>query len=217
MLREQIRPAVHLAILLLCAQTWHWWNAWLLAGVLQIGTVAYQLVLVRKNPEVLNARGTRRRGAKKQDRIFLVLLGLVGLGAPVVGALDAGAPGWSGAPWAIAFGVALLLAGYAGTTWAMAFNAHFEVMVRIQTDRNHRVCSDGPYRHLRHPGYAFGMLALWSIPLLLGSAWAALPIAGLTLVTVVRTGFEDRTLRAELQGYQDYAQAVRHRLVPGVW
>jgi protein-S-isoprenylcysteine O-methyltransferase Ste14 len=216
-LREQMRPAVHLAILLGCARTVCWWNAWLLAGALQVATIAYHLVLIRKNPAVLDARGTRHDGAKRQDRVFLGFLALFGAGAPVVAGLDAGAPGWTGGPSAVALGVALLLLGFAGTTWAMAVNAHFEVTVRIQADRNHRVVSDGPYRLVRHPGYAFGLLALGSVPLMLGSVWAWLPIGGLLLVTGARTAFEDRTLRAELAGYQAYAQVVRYRLVPGVF
>jgi protein-S-isoprenylcysteine O-methyltransferase Ste14 len=216
-LREQIRPAVHLAILLGCAHTWRWWNAWLLAGALQAVTIVYHLILVRRNPAVLDARGTRHRDAKKRDRVYLGFLGLFGAAAPVVAGLDAGAPGWTGVVPGIAAGGALLLLGFVGTTWAMTVNAHFEVTVRIQNDRGHRVVDDGPYRLVRHPGYAFGLLALGSVPLMLGSAWAWVPIGGLALTTLLRTAFEDRTLRAELPGYQAYAQTVRYRLVPGVF
>jgi protein-S-isoprenylcysteine O-methyltransferase Ste14 len=215
--REQLRPAIHLAILLGCAGTWRWWNAWLTAGTLQLATIVYHLVLVETNPAVLNARGTRHKGSKKRDWLYLALLGLFGLAAPVVAAFDAGRPGWSGPPWAIALGVALLLAGLVGTTWAMVHNAHFEVTVRIQTDRDHRVCSEGPYRLMRHPGYSFGLLALWSVPPLLGSSLAVLPTLGATVVIVARTAFEDATLHGELEGYATYARGVRHRLVPGVW
>jgi protein-S-isoprenylcysteine O-methyltransferase Ste14 len=215
--REQLRPAIYLAILLGCAGTWRWWNAWLMVGALQLATIVYHRVLVRKNPAVLNARGTRHEGSKKRDWIFLGLLGLFGLAAPVVAALDAGQPGWSGPPWAIVLGLALLLPGFVGTTWAMAHNAHFEVTVRIQTDRNHRVCSEGPYRLMRHPGYAFGLLALWSVPLLLGSPLAVWPTLGATATMAARTAFEDATLHAELDGYPAYARDVRHRLIPGVW
>jgi protein-S-isoprenylcysteine O-methyltransferase Ste14 len=99
----------------------------------------------------------------------------------------------------------------------MIHNAHFEVTVRIQTDRAHRVCSEGPYRWIRHPGYAFGLLALWSVPPLLGSPLAVLPTLGTTAAIVARTAFEDATLHAELDGYPAYARGVRHRLIPGVW
>jgi protein-S-isoprenylcysteine O-methyltransferase Ste14 len=215
--REQLRPAIHLTILLGCATTWRWWNAWLMAGTLQLATITYHLILVERNPAVLNARGTRHEGSKRRDRVFLALLGLFGLAAPVVAAVDAGRPGWSGSSWTIVLGLVLLLAGLVGTTWAMAHNAHFEVTVRIQDDRDHRVCSEGPYRLVRHPGYAFGLLTLWSVPLLLGSLLAVWPTLGATGVIAARTAFEDATLRAELDGYAAYAQSVRRRLLPGVW
>jgi hypothetical protein len=96
-------------------------------------------------------------------------------------------------------------------------HVHFEVTIRIQVDRDHRVCSDGPYRLVRHPGYAFGLLALWSVPLLLGPLLAAWPTLGATGVIVARTAFEDATLHAELDGYAAYTQGLRHRLLPGVW
>lgn len=188
-----------------------------MAGTLQLATITYHLTLVERNPAILNARGTRHKGSKKRDWVFLALLGLFGLAAPVVAAFDAGRPGRSGSPGTIVLGMALLLAGFVGTTWAMAHNVHFEVTIRIQMDRDHRVCSEGPYRLVRHPGYAFGLLALWSVPLLLGSLLAVWPTLGATGVIVARTAFEDATLQAELDGYAAYAQGVRHRLLPGVW
>jgi len=75
-------------------------------------------------------------------------------------------------------------------------NAFFSTVVRVQSDRGHKVCSDGPYRFVRHPGYV-GVLA--------------------GALLVVRTALEDRTLRTALAGYADYAARVRYRLAPGIW
>jgi protein-S-isoprenylcysteine O-methyltransferase Ste14 len=93
---------------------------------------------------------------------------------------------------------------------------HFEPTVRVQTDRGHTVIDAGPYALVRHPGYADVLLRL-GIPLALGSCWALIPAGISYLVLVVRTVLEDRTLRAELPGYQEYAQRVRYRLVRSVW
>jgi len=74
-----------------------------------------------------------------------------------------------------------------------------------------------PYRYVRHPGYVGGILFQLGTPLLLGSLWTLIP-AGLTvLLLVVRTALEDKTLLNELEGYREYAQQTRYRLVPGVW
>ncbi len=215
---EQLRvPVLFLGLPLAFAGTSRWWNAWLLAGAMQLLTAAHLLVLLRWNPALLNARGSRQEGSKKLDRLFLAGFGALGVATPAVAALDAGAVGWTGSISSIVAGLALLLTGYAGSTWAMAINRHFERTVRIQDDRDHRVIRDGPYRYVRHPGYAAAVFLFCALPPLLGSVWAALPVAALTLVLVARTAFEDRTLQHELRGYEDYARQTRYRLLPGVW
>jgi protein-S-isoprenylcysteine O-methyltransferase Ste14 len=90
-------------------------------------------------------------------------------------------------------------------------------MVRIQTERGHQVVSSGPYRWLRHPGYAGALLTYLATPFFLDSRWALLAALFLTVVLVIRTSLEDRTLQEELTGYREYAGRVRFRLLPGVW
>lgn len=103
------------------------------------------------------------------------------------------------------------------TIWAMAANRFFSGLVRIQSERGHTTVTGGPYRWLRHPGYAATILADLAAPLVLGSLWALIP-GGLTgAIIVIRTALEDRTLQAELAGYREYTRRVRYRLLPGVW
>jgi len=215
--REEIRPVLYLLLMAILAGTWKWWNAWTFAAVLQVTTIVYHVILVKKNPEVLNARGTRQQGTKTVDKWLLGTMALLGLAVPVIAALEVGEAGWTAPLWMLTAGVALVVCGMVGITWSMAVNRHFEVTVRIQQDRQHRVITGGPYAYLRHPGYAFGLLAVIGCPLVLGSSWAMLATACLTVVLVVRTAFEDRTLQKELEGYRDYKVKVRWRLVPGVW
>ncbi|MGB0068047.1 MAG: isoprenylcysteine carboxylmethyltransferase family protein, partial [Isosphaeraceae bacterium] len=111
----------------------------------------------------------------------------------------------------------LLVAGLAGMTWAESVNKFFEQTVRIQTDRGHRVIDTGPYALVRHPGYVAACLLFMGMPLALGSLWALIPAVLSCLLLVLRTIWEDRTLRDELVGYEEYTQRVRYRLVPGVW
>jgi protein-S-isoprenylcysteine O-methyltransferase Ste14 len=99
----------------------------------------------------------------------------------------------------------------------MAVNRFFAVTVRIQTERGHAVADTGPYRYVRHPGY-IGMIAFTlASPVALGSWRALVPAAVVAVALVVRTALEDRTLRAELPGYTDYAARVPQKLVPGLW
>ncbi|HEY73495.1 MAG TPA: hypothetical protein G4N99_09515 [Thermoflexia bacterium] len=70
---------------------------------------------------------------------------------------------------------------------------------------------------MRHPGYTGNILVWPCTALTLGSWWAMLPAVGIVLIYVLRTALEDRTLQAELDGYKEYTQQVRYRLLPGVW
>jgi len=137
---------------------------------------------------------------------------------PLVAALDQRFR-WTGdlpTGWHI-FGALLLAGGYALLGWAMLANAFFSTAIRIQSDRGHTVCRSGPYRLVRHPGYVAFSLQSLAAAALLGSLWALLPGAAAVALLVLRTALEDRMLRAELPGYEDFAAEVRYRLVPGVW
>jgi protein-S-isoprenylcysteine O-methyltransferase Ste14 len=108
-------------------------------------------------------------------------------------------------------------AGYGLFLWAMASNAYFTNVVRIQTDRGHQVQSGGPYRWVRHPGYSGTILAMLATPFLLGSGWALVPAVCSTGLFFLRTALEDRTLRAELPGYEEFTRRTRFRIIPGIW
>ena len=99
----------------------------------------------------------------------------------------------------------------------MVVNPFFKKTVRIQTENEHRVIDTGPYAYVRHPGDVGFVGCIISTPLLLASARAFLPALISVLLLLIRTALEDRMLRYELAGYQEYANRVRFRLIPGVW
>jgi protein-S-isoprenylcysteine O-methyltransferase Ste14 len=103
------------------------------------------------------------------------------------------------------------------SSWAVIANKFFSDVIRIQTDRGHTTVSDGPYRFVRHPGYVGMILYSLATPVLLDSPWALIPGGLAVLLIVVRMVVEDRTLLAELDGYQEYAARVHYRLLPGIW
>ena len=127
--------------------------------------------------------------------------------------------GWSPAfsTWLNISGIFLIALGFAFAAWALAENRFFSTLMRIQTDRGHVVCDSGPYRIVRHPGYAGNLLATPGIALALGSAWTLIPVGVALVVAVIRTALEDRTLQNELPGYQEYTSRVRYRLLPGIY
>ncbi len=199
---------------------WQWWEAWAFAGISIAGFAASRLLVARRHPGLLaeRARFMQHDDATAWDKVIAPVVGLGGGLIPLVAGLDV-LFGWS-PQFSLALKVAALMmivAGYGLGTYAMLENQFFSGLVRLQTDRGHRVVSGGPYRWLRHPGYVGALLAFLGTPLLLDSRWAFLPAILIAIVMIVRTALEDRFLQAELPGYRDYARRVRYRLLPGVW
>ena len=114
---------------------------------------------------------------------------------------------------------ALLISGLSlgWSLWAVRSNRFFIPVIRIQSERGHRVVSSGPYGWVRHPGYAGLVLGAPAFPLALGSWLGLLPAAIVSFLFLRRTAHEDRFLRQHLDGYEEYAGRVRYRLIPGLW
>ena len=194
-----------------------WPMAWAYLVILIASTIA---LLVLGDREMLLLRSHKEKGAKTWDP-FLAGASFILFwpGSNVVAGLDYGRLHIS-PPIPMPIRLIALLAfafGLAFAVWAMLANKFFTKFVKIQTDREHTVITNGPYAYVRHPGYAGSSLAFIALPVALGSLLALLPAsAGLSL-WVVRTYLEDRTLHKELNGYSQYASRVRWRLIPGIW
>jgi len=118
--------------------------------------------------------------------------------------------------WAWVY-LGFFILGNALFSWAMISNYFFSTSVRIQFDRNRTVATGGPYCYVRHPGYVGFIVFNLAAPLILGSFWALIPAGITTVLFILRTAFEDRTLLEELEGYKEYAEKVQYRLLPGIW
>jgi len=114
-------------------------------------------------------------------------------------------------------GLVLLAVALGLSAWAIHVNEFFSSAVRLQPERGQRIIRTGPYRFLRHPGYAGGFIGLVGGTLALGTWWGFLPAAISAVSMVRRTLIEDRMLQAELHGYADYARDVPYRVAPGIW
>jgi len=196
----------------------NWWSAWVLIALTATWSAATAVVILRNRPDLLAERLGPRKGAKRWDTLLMGVHGLMQLGVYVLAGLDH-RYGWSARPpMSVQIAAFVICAfGYGLVVWATASNPFFSQIVRIQTERGHTVVRSGPYRHVRHPAYAGGILTQLSIPILLASWWALLLSSMDACLMVLRTFLEDRTLMAELPGYSEYARRVRRRLIPGLW
>jgi protein-S-isoprenylcysteine O-methyltransferase Ste14 len=195
-----------------------WVRGWLFLGAFVALTIPSLVYLRRTNPEIFAARSRIHQGTKTWDKVILSLLLPSMLLEIVLASLDSGRFHWSSVPaWATALGYAFLALGYLVSVWAYRFNKFAEPGVRVQKERGQQVIDGGPYAWIRHPVYLGGLFIAACIPLTLGSWWALIPAAVGSATILVRIRLEERTLRDELEGYGEYMDRVRWRLVPRVW
>jgi protein-S-isoprenylcysteine O-methyltransferase Ste14 len=189
--------------------------------VLGLGSfIISRYLAARKNPGILAERSKfmQHENAQSWDKKIIPVAGVMGIVIAVVAGLDK-LLGWTapfGLVWVL-IGLVMIILGYAFSSYALIENSFFSGMVRLQSERGHYVISSGPYRWVRHPGYAGALLAYIFVPVLLNSWWAFIPALITVALYVVRTRLEDRFLRENLEGYREYAKRVRYRLLPGVW
>jgi protein-S-isoprenylcysteine O-methyltransferase Ste14 len=206
--------------LFLAAGTVVWPAGWAFLVLFFGFTVAISLWLLRHNPGLLTERmtGIGKPDQKTWDKVFYALANVVFLAWLIVMPLDAVRFHWSQIPgWVPVVGAILLLSSFALFFLTFRENAYLSPAVRVQTERGHTVVSTGPYQYVRHPMYATAIIFLIGTTLLLGS-WTGL-VVGLILVVgiAVRAVQEERTLLAELPGYDAYLAQVKCRLIPYIW
>ncbi len=204
---------------LLISWRWNWVEAWIYATCNILSFVISRLIAARSNPGLIKerARILDHPDAAPFDKVLAPLLGICSLCILVAAGIEArySPPVFNLAEEILALTV--LLAGYVLASWALTANPFFSGMVRLQTDRDQHVIQKGPYRWIRHPGYAGAIIAYLATPFLLNSNWSIIPAAATILVLVIRTGMEDEYLRKNLAGYEEYTGQARYRLFPGIW
>jgi len=197
-----------------------WFWGWVYISLTAIFTIGSRMTIAIKIPELVAERGEslQKEDVKPWDKVILPLTILLPLVMYIVAGLD-DRFGWTPGVPLVVHGTGLILTatGYLLSSWAMVVNRFFSASVRIQAERGHRVVSAGPYRFIRHPGYAGSILSTVTFPLFLGTLWALIPAILAVISVVIRTGLEDATLKEELDGYRDYSDVVRYRLAPGFW
>lgn len=207
-------------LLFWAAGTWRWAQGWAFIGIFALGTVAFSMWLLPRDPALLASRigPLTQRGQPLWDKIFLIVFIGIWLAWLVLMGLDAQRWHLSNmAVWLNAVGGALVIAGFWATTLVFRENSFAAPVVRVQAERKHHVIDTGPYAFVRHPMYAAALLYLVGMPLLLGSWYGLLLVPVIVAGLAPRAVFEERLLKRDLPGYADYMQRVRYRLIPGLW
>lgn len=202
------------AAIFLPAGTVDFWQGWVYLGVLLGMVTAVGVVFYRTAPDLL-ARRMKMRERETAQKWFVAGAGLIYVAVFILPGLDHRF-GWSQMPaWVALLGDAGVVLGY-GIVVAV-FAANRFARRTIEVEEGQQVVDTGLYAIVRHPMYAGVIIMMTATPLALGSYWAVLPALALPLILVLRILDEERVLRRDLGGYDEYCRKTRYRLIPGVW
>ena len=201
-------------VLFLPAGTWHYPGGWLFFGLLFVPMLVLGAILLWKAPELLEKRLNTRETEKAQIAV-VTAAALLFIAAFVAAGLDF-RYGWTRVPTWLVIGAAVLqLLAYALYGEVMRENAYLSRTVEVQ--ENQKVIDTGLYGIVRHPMYTATILLFLAMPLVLGS-WISFGIMLLyPLIILLRIRNEEKVLEAGLEGYREYKQKVRYRLIPFLW
>ena len=201
-------------LLFLPAGSWHYWHAWLLIALLFIPMMCMGIWLLLSSPELLSKRLNNKEKEQTQKHV-VALSGLMFIGGFLLCGFDYRFA-WSQVPvWVVATASVFFLIGYILYAEVLRENAYLSRTIEVQDDQ--QLIDTGLYGIVRHPMYTATLLMFLSMPLILGSWWALALFAIYPLLIIKRIRNEEQVLASGLEGYTDYQQRVRWRLIPWVW
>ena len=203
--------------LFLPAWTIFWLQGWIYIIFMITFSITFMTYLKKKDPELLKARA-KTKATESWDKKLGAIGGIFIIAMYILPGFDAVRFQWSHVSIIINFigfigmGLSLIL-----FFLVIRENTYLSRVVEIQEERGHRVITTGPYKIVRHPMYVAVIVLYICHCLALGSLYALIPCTGVIITIVIRTSYEDKMLHEQLDGYKEYAQKTRYKLLPGIW
>jgi len=201
-------------LIFLPAGTLNYWNAWLLMGLLFIPMFIAGIILMIKNPDLLKKRLDAKEKEGEQKKIIgmsaiIFILGFVSAGLDFRN-------GWSNMPlWVVKSASVIFIISYILYAEVLRENTYLSRTIEVQ--ENQKVIDTGLYGIVRHPMYFATTLLFLSFPVVLGSWFSFAIFCFFPFVLVKRIKNEEDVLENGLEGYKEYKQKVKYRMIPFVW
>ena len=201
-------------LLFLPAGTIDYFNAWLLMAVLFIPMFIAGVVMMFKNPDLLRKRLNAKEKEGEQKGV-IAMSGLMFVGGFVIAGLDYRF-GWFTLPkWIIVLSTVMFLLGYLLFAEVLRENAYLSRTVEVQ--ENQKVIDTGLYGIVRHPMYLATIILFLSMPLILGSLISFIVFLIYPVIIAMRIRNEEQVLAEGLEGYEEYKERVRYKVIPFLW
>lgn len=201
-------------LLFIPAGTLDYWNAWLFIGILFIPMFMVGIILMIKNPDLLSKRLNSKENESEQ-KVLLLLGGIMFIGGFIVAGLNYRFQ-WMIIPkWMIIIATIIFLLAYLLYAEVLRENMYLSRIIEVQ--ENQKVIDIGLYGIVRHPMYVSTILLFLSIPLVLGSLVSFLIFLAYPVIIVKRIRNEEQVLERGLEGYSEYKNKVKYKLIPFIW
>lgn len=196
------------------AGTLHYINGWILTGILFIPMLIMGIIMSVKNPELLEKRLNAKEKDSGQKNIvrFSGLIFLIGF---IVAGLNYRFKGLIVPQWTVIISSIVFLLSY--MMYAEVLRENTYLSRTIEVEENQKVIDTGLYGIIRHPMYTATIFMFLSIPLVLGSVHSFMIFLIYPAIIVVRLGNEEKFLENNLDGYAQYKNKVKYRLIPFIW
>ena len=202
------------ALIFLPAGTLDYVQGWILMGVLFIPMFCAGIVMMIKNPALLASRLDAKEERRKQD-IVVKLSGLMFLCGFIVAGLGVRFE-WYMLPMPVSIvGAVMFLIAYVLYAEVLRENTYLSRTIEVQEGQ--KVIDTGLYGIVRHPMYSATLLLFLSMPIVLGSLWSLLIFMAYPFIIAARLKDEEKFLEEELDGYREYKEKVKYRLIPFIW
>ena len=202
------------ALLFIPAKSFSYWNAWLFMGLLFIPMFVAGIVMMIKNPELLKKR-LNNKEKESEQRVVIALSGLMFLSGFIIAGFNYRF-GWFVVPnIVIIISSILFIISYIFYAIVLVENTYLSRTIEVQ--ENQKVIDTGLYGIVRHPMYAATIILFLSMPLILGSIQAFIIFFAYPFIIIKRIKNEEIVLENNLEGYKEYKQKVKYRLIPFIW
>ena len=201
-------------LLFIPAGTLDYWNAWLFIGILFIPMFMVGIILMIKNPDLLSKRLNSKENESEQ-KVLLLLGGVMFIGGFIISGLNYRFQWMTLPKWMIVIATIIFLLAYILYAEVLRENMYLSRIIEVQ--ENQKVIDIGLYGIVRHPMYVSTILLFLSIPLVLGSLVSFLIFLAYPVIIVKRIRNEEQVLERGLEGYSEYKNKVKYKLIPFIW
>ena len=203
-----------MVLLFIPAGTFAYWQAWLFIGVLFVPMFLFGLVLMKRNPDLLRKRLSAKEKESEQKRV-VDISGVMFVAMFIIAGFNRRFDWWMLPDGIVLSAAAAFLLGYVMYAEVMRENVWLSRIIEVH--ENQQVVDKGLYGVVRHPMYTSTLILFLSMPLILSSLWSFVIMLLYIPIIVKRIINEESVLSDELDGYAEYKQKVRYRLIPYLW